>query len=489
MRTQAKVMLDLGIPSVCRHGNHVPVVSSMMSLLSQSLATTTRGASPPLDRLHGSLSEDLGGSLSDDRIIGGNLSLSDRRNIFDAEPMSENFAAKHVKEARLPRTASTLMTPVREESMVCPYQSRRRRLRRTCRENGLEVIRPLGRGSFGRIVLARSEVGGTYFALKLQRLTGSELTPEQVTLAMEDRARVLNVVDDLPSGIVRSHFQSALSDLDTKIRAAAPKEGEFRLFDGKQLRRSMAESVILDHLKANSSDRDEGASFIIHKHGTFEDEEWMFIILDYLQGGTLGDHLARCGGVMTEDTARFYLSEILMGLKYLRSRNVSHRDIKPANVMIDSEGHCVLMDFGLSTRIEKGLHTFCGTAEYIAPEVLIQKTWDAAALDTWSFGVLTHKLLTGITPFEAPTARDVFMQILTATPTVPSSIDISPQGHSLISQILTRDPNQRPTIAEIMNHDWFDGLDWGRVGRRELIPPWVPSSETDRGLESGIIHL
>ena len=292
--------------------------------------------------------------------------------------------------------------------MVCPYQSRRRRLRRSCRENGLEVIRPLGRGSFGRIVLSRRERDGAYFALKLQRLTGSELTPEQVAAAMEHRASVRAKVDELPTGIVRAHFETALSQLDSKIKAAAPKEGEFRLFDGKQLRRSMAESVILDHLKADRADLDDGAAFVVHKHGTFEDREWMFIVLDYIEGGTLEDQLARCGGTMSEDTARFYLSEILMGLKYLRSRNVSHRDIKPANIMINAKGHCVLMDFGLSTRIEKGLQTFCGTAEYISPEVLTQKTWDAAALDTWSFGVLAHKLLTGVTPFEAETARDVF---------------------------------------------------------------------------------
>ena len=138
----------------------------------------------------------------------------------------------------------------------------------------------------------------------------------------------------------------------------------------------------------------------------------MFIVLDYIEGGTLEDQLARCGGTMSEDVARFYLCEILMGLKYLRSRNVSHRDIKPANVMINAQGHCVLMDFGLSTRIEKGLQTFCGTAEYISPEMLTQKTWDAASLDTWSFGVLAHKLLTGVTPFEANSAKGVFMKII-----------------------------------------------------------------------------
>jgi serine/threonine protein kinase len=452
--------------------------------------------------LGGSLSEDLGGSLSDDHILrelmlpldvpdGGASDGVGGAAGGRIDRIMHNSDAARVSQpsSRLRRTPSTLMTPVREESMVCPYQSRRRRLRRSCRENGLEVIRPLGRGSFGRIVLSRRERDGAYFALKLQRLTGSELTPEQVAAAMEHRASVRAKVDELPTGIVRAHFETALSQLDSKIKAAAPKEGEFRLFDGKQLRRSMAESVILDHLKADRADLDDGAAFVVHKHGTFEDREWMFIVLDYIEGGTLEDQLARCGGTMSEDTARFYLSEILMGLKYLRSRNVSHRDIKPANIMINAKGHCVLMDFGLSTRIEKGLQTFCGTAEYISPEVLTQKTWDAAALDTWSFGVLAHKLLTGVTPFEAETARDVFMQIIMSSNSPGPHANLSPEGHSLISSILARNPDDRPTIPEIMEHDWFAGVDWVALGRRQVVPPWVPSEASVAAMESGIIHL
>ena len=268
-----------------------------------SFQASLPGSASTDHHISGSLSEDLGGSLSDDRIPREMMKSNDLLGSTGGMKARDNDRAEPIS-AKLPRTPSTLMTPVKEDAMVCPYQSRRRRLRRSCRENGLEVIRPLGRGSFGRIVLARRELDGAYFALKLQRLTGSELT--RTGFSCEDHGSVRSVVEGLPAGIVKTHLETALLDLDSKIKNAAPREGEFRLFDGKQLRRSMAESIILDHLQAESEDSADGSTFVVRKHGTFEDREWMFIVLDYIEGGTLEDQLARCGGTMSEDVARFY---------------------------------------------------------------------------------------------------------------------------------------------------------------------------------------
>lgn len=347
---------------------------------------------------------DLGGSLSD--------------NVIRDALASIGSTTKRGK--MLPRMSSRpLIEPVKDQEMVCPVTSRRRRLRQTVSNNGLEVIRPLGRGSFGRIVLARRVEDGKYYAVKLQRLTGSELTPDQVATAKMHRNDISTIIQSLPDGsFVRDHFGKSLVELDSKLKLAAPKEGEYRLFDGKQSRRAVAESVILDHLQSSSEGHPEfvawhaydeqpgtqdlntsgsgknpkhaqqqnGSSFIVQKHGSFEDREWVYIILDYLTGGTLNDRMKQSkNGVLNEKDAKFYLAELLMGLKYLNSKNVSHRDIKPANIMLDSYGHTVLMDFGLSTRTKKGLRTFCGTAEYIAPEVLTQKKWDATMLDTWRY--------------------------------------------------------------------------------------------------------
>ena len=159
--------------------------------------------------------------------------------------------------------------------------------------------------------------------------------------------------------------------------------------------------------------------------------------------------------------------------------------------MLDSEGHAVLMDFGLSTRsYQKKKVTFCGTAEYIAPEVLTQKEWDATMLDTWSYGILMHKLLTGVTPFEAETAKDVFMNILINDPLAsPKASLLSEEAKSLIQILLNRDPEKRASVNEIMSHSFFHGIDWNAVVQRETTPPWTPESGVDDAREDGIIHL
>jgi serine/threonine protein kinase len=436
-------------------------------------------------------------------------SCSSSSSTTAAAAAADNDISSTTKIFHIP-SASTLVTPVDDTEKVCPVSSRRRRLRKTCIDNDLEVIRPLGRGSFGRIVLARKIQDGQYYAVKLQRLTGSELTPDQAKIASEERDQVKNVIHSLPeTSYIREYFIESLEKLNRKLKTAAPKEGEYRLFDGKQSRRAVAESVILDHLQSNHpdyyayTDLDEtskttfdGSRFIVRKHGSFEDREWVYIILDYLTGGTLNDRLndpKQCGlnGRMKEKDVQFYLAELLMGLKFLQENHVSHRDIKPNNIMLDGSGHSVLMDFGLSTRTKRGLTTFCGTAEYIAPEVLTQKTWDATMLDLWSYGVLMHKLLTGTTPFEALTAKEVFMNILINGPlsNVPKDCELSLEAKSLISALLERDANKRATIDDVMKHDFFNGIDWDVVLRREMVPPWVPDTDMYHDLEDGIIHL
>tara|TARA_B110000091_G_C13788847_1_gene464638 strand:+ start:170 stop:1864 length:1695 start_codon:yes stop_codon:yes gene_type:complete len=470
---------------------------------------TTPTATPTVD----TLGEDLGGSLSDSEIRttlqsipGSNVRATQQKRMADAVSLAANTSTttttptKQTMARTFTEGGTLLVTPVHDTEKVCPVSSRRRRLRKSCSDNGLEVLRPLGRGSFGRIVLARNVHDGKYYAVKLQGLTGSELTPDQAATTMLHKQQMQQAIASLPDdSYVREYFETSLSKLNTKLKKAGPKEGEYRLFDGKQSRRAVAESVILDHLQSDHHEQQQvldGSKFVVKKHGGFEDREWVYIILDYLTGGTLGDRLNdpnQCGSDkrMKESDAQFYLSELLMGLRFLRNHNVSHRDIKPNNIMIDQSGHAVLMDFGLSTRTTKGLVTFCGTAEYIAPEVLTQKAWDATMLDTWSFGVLTHKLLTGTTPFEALTAKDVFMNILINDPlnNIPKDCTLSAEAQSLVTLLLERDPEKRATIEEIMDHSFFKGVDWDAVLRRDTTPPWVPGIDVDSDLEDGIIHL
>ncbi|KAL1466470.1 hypothetical protein MTO96_026708, partial [Rhipicephalus appendiculatus] len=135
--------------------------------------------------------------------------------------------------------------------------------------------------------------------------------------------------------------------------------------------------------------------------------------LDYLSGGELFMHLER-EGIFLEDTASFYLSEIVLALEHLHREGIIYRDLKPENVLLDAQGHVKLTDFGLCKEsIQDGAmtHTFCGTIEYMAPEILT-RTGHAKAVDWWSLGALMYDMLTGAPPYTAENRKKTIEKIL-----------------------------------------------------------------------------
>jgi p70 ribosomal S6 kinase len=123
----------------------------------------------------------------------------------------------------------------------------------------------------------------------------------------------------------------------------------------------------------------------------------LYLILEYLSGGELFMHLER-EGIFMEDTACFYLSEIVLALEHLHRQGIIYRDLKPENILLDSSGHVKLTDFGLCKEAihddSTVTHTFCGTIEYMAPEILM-RCGHGKAVDWWSLGALTFDMLTG----------------------------------------------------------------------------------------------
>ena len=141
---------------------------------------------------------------------------------------------------------------------------------------------------------------------------------------------------------------------------------------------------------------------MVKLHYAFQSRECLYFVTDFLNGGELFFHL--CNEIrFSEDRARFYAAEIVLGLAHLHENGIIYRDLKPENVLLDSEGHLKLTDFGLSKvkqPLEGGMtNTFCGTPEYLAPEV-IKAQGHSFAVDWWSLGMLTYEMISGINPFK-----------------------------------------------------------------------------------------
>ncbi|EMP28056.1 RAC-alpha serine/threonine-protein kinase [Chelonia mydas] len=201
---------------------------------------------------------------------------------------------------------------------------------------------------------------------------------------------------------------------------------------------------------------------------------------------TLFFHLSR-ERVFSEDRARFYGAEIVSALDYLHSeKNVVYRDLKLENLMLDKDGHIKITDFGLCKEgIKDGatMKTFCGTPEYLAPEVLEDNDY-GRAVDWWGLGVVMYEMMCGRLPFYNQDHEKLFELILMEEIRFPRTL--SPEAKSLLSGLLKKDPKQRlgggsDDAKEIMQHKFFSGIVWQDVYEKKLIPPFKPqvTSETD----------
>jgi ribosomal protein S6 kinase alpha-5 len=169
--------------------------------------------------------------------------------------------------------------------------------------------------------------------------------------------------------------------------------------------------------------------FLVTLHYAFQTDAKLHLILDYVAGGELFTHLYQREH-FTEDEVRIYIGEIILALERLHSLGIIYRDIKLENILVDDSGHIVLTDFGLSKELpregdsDQRAYSFCGTIEYMAPEVVKGGTQGHdIAVDWWSVGVLTYELLTGASPFtvegEKNTQQEISRRILKTTPPIP----------------------------------------------------------------------
>uniref|UniRef100_A0AAR2IND8 non-specific serine/threonine protein kinase n=1 Tax=Pygocentrus nattereri TaxID=42514 RepID=A0AAR2IND8_PYGNA len=284
-----------------------------------------------------------------------------------------------------------------------------------------EYLKLLGKGTFGKVILVKERATGKYYAMKILK--------KDVIVAKDEVAHTLT---------------------------------ENRVLQGSK------------------------HPFLTGLKHSFQTNDRLCFVMEYANGGELFFHLSR-DRVFSEERARFYGAEIVSALDYLHSeKKVVYRDLKLENLMLDKDGHIKITDFGLCKEgITEGatMKTFCGTPEYLAPEVLEDNDY-GRAVDWWGLGVVMYEMMCGRLPFYNQDHEKLFELILMEEIRFPRTL--SPEAKALLAGLLQKDPKQRlgggPEDAkEIMQHKFFSGIEWKDVYEKKLTPPFKPqvTSETD----------
>jgi 3-phosphoinositide dependent protein kinase-1 len=216
---------------------------------------------------------------------------------------------------------------------------------------------------------------------------------------------------------------------------------------------------------------------VVRLYYTFQDERSLYFVLDLCTGGELLGTLKRMT-TFDEECTRFYSAQILDTIEYMHGRGVIHRDLKPENVLLDDQKHIKITDFGTakllserqnddgqriydpdSSSADNRASSFVGTAEYVSPELLTDKN-ACKASDLWAFGCIVYQLLAGRPPFKAGNEYQTFQKIVALDYEFPRGF---PEvAKDLVERLLVLEPQQRLTIEHIKNHEFFDGITWGK---------------------------
>ncbi|CAK4090760.1 unnamed protein product [Aphanomyces euteiches] len=223
--------------------------------------------------------------------------------------------------------------------------------------------------------------------------------------------------------------------------------------------------------------------FILKLFQTFKDDECLYLLMEFVQGGELFAYLHnsdRPSGRLPNDHARFYASHVLLALEYLHDRSIVYRDLKPENLLIDQEGYIKVVDFGFAKVCLDRTYTLCGTPEYLAPELVLGKGHNKS-VDYWAYGVLIYEMTIGCSPFVGVNPSDqiqICRNIVKEPLRFPSWI--SPSCKDLVTKLLDRDVSKRMGCNHggthaIRTHPWFQGLEWDKIIKKREPAPWLPT--------------
>uniref|UniRef100_A0A8C9UB41 Protein kinase C n=1 Tax=Scleropages formosus TaxID=113540 RepID=A0A8C9UB41_SCLFO len=215
--------------------------------------------------------------------------------------------------------------------------------------------------------------------------------------------------------------------------------------------------------------------YLTHLYCTFQTKENLFFVMEYLNGGDLMFHIQSCHKFSLA-RATFYAAEIVCALQFLHLKGIIYRDLKLDNVLLDSDGHIKIADFGMCKENMLGdarASTFCGTPDYIAPEILLGQKY-GCSVDWWSFGVLLYEMLIGQSPFHGHDEEQLFQSIRTDNPFYPRWL--SRDAHDILVKLFVREPEQRLGVkGNVRQHRFFMAVDWTALENRQVQPPFRPT--------------
>ncbi|XP_054155840.1 calcium-independent protein kinase C-like [Oppia nitens] len=230
--------------------------------------------------------------------------------------------------------------------------------------------------------------------------------------------------------------------------------------------------------------------FLTALHSCYQTADRLFFVMEYVNGGDLMFQIQKARK-FDEPRARFYASEVTLALMFLHKNGVIYRDLKLDNILLDSDGHCKIADFGMcKENIMDGntTTTFCGTPDYIAPEIL-QELEYGPSVDWWALGVLMYEMMAGQPPFEADNEDDLFESILHDDVLYP--VWLTKEAVSILKGFMTKNPAKRLGCVQsqgaeeaILKHTFFKDTDWDALLAKKVKPPFRPKIKTKRDVNN-----
>ena len=215
----------------------------------------------------------------------------------------------------------------------------------------------------------------------------------------------------------------------------------------------------------------------------FQTEDRVFFVMPFLAGGELFQHLKKFG-TFDEEKVRFYGAQIALALEYLHKKGIIYRDLTPENILMDENGYLKLSDFGMAKKLKENEKTlsFCGTPEYLAPEIITMEGHDKT-VDWWSFGILLFEMIYGKSPFYMENINKMYELIKTSPVKFPKKINLSEEAKDIIQKLLEKSPKNRlgskGGIEEIKKHPFFAKIDFNLIEQKKVQAPFVPEVNKD----------
>eukprot|EP00045_Choanoeca_perplexa_P015404 m.193183 g.193183 ORF g.193183 m.193183 type:complete len:380 (+) comp16975_c1_seq2:145-1284(+) len=217
--------------------------------------------------------------------------------------------------------------------------------------------------------------------------------------------------------------------------------------------------------------------FIVKLYDYFQDVKSLYFVLEFVNGGEMFTHIQKQRKRrFTEEQTRFFSAETTLAFEYLHNLDIVFRDLKPENMLIDHRGHVRVTDFGFAKRVDDKTWTMCGTPEYLAPEIIVNKGY-GHAVDWWAVGILTYEMRCGRSPFESRSQMEMFKRITKRDYKFPR--DFTEDERSFVDGLLQVDltrrlGNMHGGVDDIKRHRYFASINWDKLYSQTAVSPYIP---------------